>query len=409
MAVRICMLLHEYYPNDIRVSKEASSLIEGGLEVHLLCLQRKGEEKEELINGIHVHRVAIAQSFFWRGVWDILLAVNFFNPVFFRRLNKLQKILSFSVIHVHDLPLAKTGLRLRKHFSSIKIVLDFHENYPEALNVWFAWKKNPLIRLKNKIFFGYKRWLAYEKKMVQQADSVIVVVSEMKKRLQTLYRPQNTKLLEITNSETIKFLDQNKIPGIYDRQQGDFIMAYTGNVGPHRGVDTAVQALAYLKDLPQIRLELTGKLSSDSRNWLESMAKELGVESRIRINGFRPFEQFFSFMKYADVNLIPHNRNGHTDNTIPHKLYQGMLIGKPVLVSSAPPLKRVVEELDSGLVFEAGNPKDFAHQIRQLYTDKTLFERLGNNGAKATLEGNHNWEWTGKELTQFYKKMLDNE
>ena len=91
-------------------------------------------------------------------------------------------------------------------------------------------------------------------------------------------------------------------------------------------------------------------------------------------------DKFFSYMAFADVNLIPHNRNGHTDNTIPHKLYQGMMVGKPVLVSDAPPLKRVVEKLNSGLVFEGGNSKDFANKVEALYLNKVLYDQLGKNG-----------------------------
>ena len=135
------------------------------------------------------------------------------------------------------------------------------------------------------------------------------------------------------------------------------------------------------------------------------MIAELGIENTVKLNGYQPFERFFSYMTLADVNLIPHNRNGHTDNTIPHKLYQGMLTGKPVMVSSAPPLKRVVESLESGLVFEAGNPEDFARVTKILYNDKTLKERLGANGKKATLT-EHHWENTGLELIDTYKNLI---
>ena len=398
------MLLHEFYPNDIRVSKEAKSLIISGFDIHMLCLGRKNEASSEVVNGIHVHRVAIAQTFFWRGIWDIVLAFSFSQPIFKRKLRQLQKKECFVAFHVHDLPLAKTAIQVAEEFSDVKTILDMHENYPEALKVWFQWKKNPVIRLKNKLFFGFDRWLKYERWACEKADHVVVVVDEMKERLQSIHNIKLEKLTVVTNTESADFLNQEHIKNIYERKEGDFILAYTGGVGPHRGVDVAVKALKHL-DLPQIRLEITGTLSDDSRKWLTDLAKENGVENRVLINGYQPFHKFFSYMAYADVNLIPHNRNGHTDNTIPHKLFQGMMVAKPVLVSDAPPLKRIVEATEGGLIFEAGNDEDFAEKIRNLYENKVEYDRLGENGQKQTLEGDWNWETTVKSLVNLYNRL----
>lgn len=398
------MLLHEFYPNDIRVSKEAKSLIDAGFEIHMLCLARKGELESETVNGIHVHRVAIAQTFFWRGIWDIFLAISFTQPIFSKKLKQLQKKEKFSAFHVHDLPLAKVAIKLAAKVPNVKTVLDLHENYPEALKVWFQWKKNPLIRLKNKLFFGFERWLKYEAWACEQADHVVVVVDEMKERLQAIHNTIPEKVTVVTNTESRDFLEQEHIKDIYSRKVGDFILAYTGGVGPHRGVDVAVKALKHI-NYPQIRLEITGTLSVDSRQWLTDLAKENKVEDRVLINGYQPFHKFFSYMAYADVNLIPHNRNGHTDNTIPHKLFQGMMVAKPVLVSDAPPLKRIVEITKSGLIFEGGNAQDFAEKIKKLYENKVEYDRLGENGRAETLEGSWNWETTVKSLINLYNGL----
>ncbi|MHA7102360.1 glycosyltransferase family 4 protein [Roseivirga pacifica] len=407
MSKKICMLLHEFYPNDIRVSKETSALIKAGFEIHLICLARTGEASQEQINGIFVHRLSFAQTFFWRGIWDILLvAFNFVQPRFLQKLKTLHEKENFDAIHVHDLPLTKTALKLKSTDRSIKVIADFHENYPEALKVWFQWKANPIIRLKNNIFFDYNKWMRYEKKVCEQVDRVVVVVEEMKDRLKEVHGIDSKKVCVVTNSEAQDFLNQKLFSEVYDRTN-NFILAYTGNVGPHRGVDTIVESLQYLKEYKHLRLEITGKLSGNSEQSLKNMAKALGVESMIRFNGYQPFEKFFSYMKFADVNLIPHKRNGHTDNTIPHKLYQGMMVGKPVLVSDAPPLKRVVNELNSGLVFEANNAEDAARKIETLLTKKELCAQLGQNGKESTTNGKANWEHDSLNLTELYSNLLN--
>lgn len=401
------MLLHEFYPNDIRVSKEVKTLIGAGFEIHLLCLGKKGEQKDEMVNGTSIHRIPIAQTFFWRGIWDILLSINFLQPFFYKKLKQLHKKEQFSAFHVHDLPLAKTAIKLSSKFPATKTILDLHENYPEALKVWFQWKQNPIIRLKNRIFFDFNHWLKYERSACQKADEVIVVVDEMKERLISIHQINPEKISVVTNTESQDFLKQERIEDIYERKDNDFILAYTGGVGPHRGIDTAIKALKHL-DYPEIRIEITGSLSSDSEQWLTDLAQTNGVLGRVVINGYQPFHKFFSYMAYADVNLIPHNRNGHTDHTIPHKLFQGMMVAKPVIVSDAPPLKRVVETIDSGLVFQAGNAEDFAKKIEVLFLNKEKREELGINGFKATNNGKFSWEFTSKELVRVYKSLTIN-
>ncbi len=82
-----------------------------------------------------------------------------------------------------------------------------------------------------------------------------------------------------------------------------------------------------------------------------------------------------------------------------------MMAAKPLLVSSSAPLKRLVTKYKSGVVFEAGNPADFAEKAQQLYSDHALSNELGENGRKATLEGNLNWETTQLELIRLYNSI----
>ncbi len=67
-----------------------------------------------------------------------------------------------------------------------------------------------------------------------------------------------------------------------------------------------------------------------------------------------------------------------------------MALKKPVIVSDAPPLKRIVEETQCGLVFKSGDYNDFSKKVLSL-TDGALRETLGENGYEA-VNGRYNWE-----------------
>lgn len=404
MSKTIGMLLDGFYPSDIRVQKEATALIEAGFKVALLCKRRKGEAAYEAYEDINLMRIDSGTTHTSKGIIDIIVGINFIHPFFRHKLNSFINKFSVDVLHAHDLPLVKTAVLAAKK-QDIKVVADFHENYPEALKVWFQWKKNPVIRLKNKVFFGYNRWSAYEKWAVGNVDKVIAVVEEMKSRLVEEHGIASDKIKVVTNTESKDFVENELDEAIYMEDKNKFIVAYTGGVGPHRGVDTAIEALNYLKEFDDIVLYVTGTSSKAAQSTMAAAIKKYNLSNRVKALGYRPFAEFYSFMKMARVNLIPHHRNGHTDNTVPHKLFQCMMVERPLLVSSSTPLKRIVNETNSGLVFEAGNPQDLADKILELYHDSNKCEQLGENGKVATLKGDYNWENTGRGLVEFYKSF----
>lgn len=397
------MVLNESYPSDIRVLKEARVLIGAGYEITLCCVRRQGEKHSEVVDGIKVVRVSGSEQIWKKGLLDIFLAVFRIHPFFWMKLKSILRVEKFDLVHVHDLPLLFTA----KALSPVPVILDMHENYPDALAVWFKWRKNPLIKLKNSMFFGYNRWHKFELDAARKADEIIAVVDEMKKRLIEQSGISEKKVAVISNMEDRHFLNQEVDPNIFDKFEGKFIVSYTGNVGPHRGVDTLVKAMSHLKDEQDIVALIIGTCSSDTEAYLRSLIAKHGITNNVELWGYRPFHQFYSFMNMSSVNIIPHNRSGHTDHTIPHKLFQAMMVGKPVIVSSCKPLKRTVESSNAGLVFEAENAEDLARQILALYQNPALCESFGRNGKTATIDGEMNWEREGEKLLSLYAKYCN--
>ncbi|HRW98053.1 MAG TPA: glycosyltransferase family 4 protein [Cyclobacteriaceae bacterium] len=399
MARKVAMLLNAPYPADIRVKKETDALINAGFEIFLICLRKKNQAPREVVEGINVIRIDAGKNNYVLAFWDVVMSITFIHPRFKKALNKLLLEEKISIVHVHDLPLAGTALALRRQFS-IKVIVDLHENYPEALRTWFKWKKNLIVRLKNKLFLNPDRWFKYETKACLEADHVIAVVDEMKSRLAKSSGVDLEKITVITNTEDKNFIEQKLNKDVYENIPNGFIITYSGGIGPHRGVDTAIKGMAHLRDKP-IYLVIVGFGSPSVMTSLKELATQLQLQN-VYIKGYQPFEKFYSYMHLADVNVIPHQSNGHTDNTVPHKLFQGMMAGRPLLVSTCAPLKRIIEEYKSGLVFKADDATDFAAKVETLYSDKQLCEKLGANGTTATINGKLNWETTQLDLINLY-------
>lgn len=399
------MILNAPYPPDLRVKKETDALVKAGFRIYLLCLRKEGQEYREESEGISIERIDAGKNNFQLAVRDIIMAMTFKHPEFRKAIPGWTKRNNIAIIHVHDLPLAGTALALRKKLG-VKVVVDLHENYPDALRTWFEWKKGFLVKLKNRIFMNPDRWTNHERKAVLESDHVIAVVDEMRNRLISAYGVDPEKVVVVSNSEDKSFVNHPPDSSVFSDYGNKFTVLYSGGIGPHRGVDTAIEGMKYLTGYPQIQLIIIGSGSKDVMRHLLNTVQKENVQDSVHFLGYQPFTKFFSFMHFASVNTIPHKSNPHTDNTIPHKLFQAMMAARPVLVSSSAPLKRIVETTQSGLVFEAGDPKDFADKVLSLYHDRALADSLGANGRKATVNGTLNWDNEQQTLIEFYRKLF---
>ena len=404
--MNIGMLLNGNYPADIRVRKEAETLAKNHA-VFVLCKKNPNEKEYEVVNGVQVIRKVEYKSLAHEGIIDVIASVSFMHPFFKAELPYFIKENNINVLHVHDLPLAKTAfLAARKHH--LKTVLDLHENYPAALMTWFAWRKNPVIRIKNKLFFGYNRWRHYESRIIKKYNIVIAVVDEMKQRLIEQHSLNAENIVIVPNAEKKEFAKnfENEIPNYFENRKNKFTISYVGGFGPHRGLHTAILGMKEIsKKIPNALLILVGPANNDVRNHLQNLIIENNLSEFVEIRGREPFNNVVNIMKSSSVNIIPHISNEHTESAVPHKFFQILLSGKPLLVSDCAPMKRLVTEHQIGNYFESENPISFANSIVNIHSDYDLAKEKAAKGNHESLNGNLNWEFTSKNLVHLYDNL----
>ena len=186
--MKIGMILEDYYPDDIRVTKEVEALVLAGFEVFLLCMKKEDEKKEEFVNGLHIIRVNLPIKQTLKGLFfRAINAFSFNHPLWTKEIESFIIKYKIDILHIHDLPLFGSANKVVKKLNK-KIVIDLHENYPDGLQVWGIWKKDFKNRYIYPILSNYKRWLSFEKLACEQSDRVIVVVSQMQERLEKLHK-----------------------------------------------------------------------------------------------------------------------------------------------------------------------------------------------------------------------------
>jgi glycosyltransferase involved in cell wall biosynthesis len=380
------MVLDREFPPDIRVENEISALSQAGHDVHIACYTRKNKPEYEKTSQVTIHRKPISPLIYKSSVASLTLPGYF---LFWKRF--LRKILSnepFDVLHIHDLPLVGVGRKLKKDFP-LKLIADLHENWPAFLEI-SKHTNTPAGKILSPIFL----WRRYEKRILQHADAIIVVVEEAKDRLIGLGIP-SAGIFVVSN--TINLGDVQVTDRPYT---GGAMLYYAGGINFHRGLQNVILAMHRARN-KQIKFRILGEGSYKTD--LEKLTESLSLNNSVIFEGYQPFRKVMDMLSESDFAIIPHIKTEHTDSTIPHKLFQYMYAQKPVIASDCLPIKRIMEETGSGFVYPSNDIERLGALLDRLGT--TEYNDMGIRGRKAVIE-KYNWENDSRVLAEIYRDYL---
>ena len=403
------MILHSEagYPDDIRVTKEIGALVNAGYEVHLLCQCRTGQKSyEKLGSGVHVHRVYLehanspADSISGK-LHTLVKNIRIQRPRDEWRdsITRFTQDAQIDVLHCHDLPALPVACEVAR-VHSIPIVADLHENWPgftiTDIHQLPTWKKVLRRRL-------YRQWKMLEREFLPQCSRVVVVVEEAAQRVRSSCSVQPENLVVVSNTEDTSTLDVQQIPfnNLFPER---WTATYVGGIGPHRGIDTSIRAAAIAgPKIPDFQLAIVGPSPLQIPR-LKRMIEDAAADRYITIVPKVPSTQVPDYIRSSKVCLVPHNDTEHTNTTVPHKLFQYMLLEKPVLVSDCPPLERIVSATECGTVFHRNDAPHMAEQLIHMASDSAQLATWAKNGARAA-SNEFSWSKDAVRLIDMYESI----
>lgn len=402
-AFRILQITKARFPPEIRVVKEGLSLAEAGYGSAVVCPPYDGQAERETWEGIEIFRPDPLRK---RSVVDKLVDQSaFLSPAWFRAIRHAISEYKPHVLHVHDIWLGRVAFAARQ---AQRIVMDLHENMPAAVVEYRKGYHGPELWFRD-VFHRHERILKYERRLLESSDMVLAVVEEARERV-LINHPHlgPAKVVNVENLESKRFVAD---PGSGKPAFGKdhFSVLYIGGMGPHRGVDTLIRAMATIKEHGRnIKVHLIGARPSQYLCMLQDLIRTLEVQDHVRLIDWVPAGDVLANIQQADVCCVPHHSNAHTDNTMPHKLSQYMIARRPLLVSSSAPLARTVRQADAGLIFRAGDARDCAARILEFEADPALAARYSENGYRYVIEKGHNWEEeSAPALITAYDKLFE--
>jgi glycosyltransferase involved in cell wall biosynthesis len=399
--LKIGMILDQTFPPDIRVENEGITLAQHGFNVNILCFTYRGDKiKNELFNGIKIHRIHKSKKWVKRGRALINSKFDYYTPFWVKQIKNFIRENHIDILHVHDLYMLGAAFKANESIG-LKIIADLHENYVEGLKYYSFANTFP-----GNILISQKNWAKKEIEWCAKADHIITVIDEAVDRYMQLgiSRENISVVANYVNSE--HFLDAPDDASIFRRFRDKFTAAYIGGFDHHRGLSSVIEAVpAVIQEIPNFLLILVG--SGKNLDELRNLAQKLKITNHIAFEGFQSPQKLPSYIKASSVCLIPHLKTAHTDNTIPHKLFHYMLLEKPVIATNCNPLERILNETHAGLVYASENASDLAEKIIYLNKKPDLMEEMGTNGKGAVFD-KYNWDNTAGNLINLYKILEQN-
>jgi glycosyltransferase involved in cell wall biosynthesis len=167
---------------------------------------------------------------------------------------------------------------------------------------------------------------------------------------------------------------QSTIPFLCEKREKSFHLLYVGRLIREKGLDVLLNAMQFLRDCDLV-LDVVGV--GPNKNQFIELSQKLHIIDRVSWYPWVEKKSVGAVYRHAQVFISPAIwREPFGMTTV-----EAMFFGIPVVVSSDTGPAWIVGE-DAGRVFKNGNPVDLAAQIKILYNDKELRNRLSQMGSK---------------------------
>jgi glycosyltransferase involved in cell wall biosynthesis len=173
------------------------------------------------------------------------------------------------------------------------------------------------------------------------------------------------------------------------------IIGYAGSMGITNALETFIDAIKLMEDIPEIHFVLVG--SGDLRN---KYITELKGFSNVTFLDRIPQSEVNKFLSHCDIlYLSTKNSKVWEFGQSMNKIVEYMLAGKPIIANYSG-YKTMINEADCGEFVDNFDPQEIKEAIiRYAFLTKENLHKIGENGRK--------WIWENRQYSQLTKTFLD--
>lgn len=362
--------------NDSRASKEITSLVNNGFDVHVI-----GWDRTHIVSNyenIQINNNTISGSFFkykcnyGESFKNILGLLLFQIWLFIKLIKDNKKILC---IHACDFDCGYVSYLICNMYN-IKLVYDMYDYYSDSRDM------SPKVEMIiNKL----------ENKVINSSD-ISIICGEWRKEQIKGTNPK--RLIVIHNSPEIKNIENKKIVKSKSKKTK---IVYVGILQDYR---LLLEILDAIKDNNSYELHIGG-FGKYEKEFKEASKKY----NNIYFYGSLKYSDVLSLEKECDILFATYDpKIKNHKYSAPNKVYEAMALGKPIIVCKKTGIDKLITNNDIGVSINY-NSKDFIKALDK-FDDKDYMKDISKRSRKLY---NTKYSWTAMEkvIINEYKVLME--
>ncbi|MBI2106984.1 glycosyltransferase family 4 protein [Candidatus Woesearchaeota archaeon] len=357
----------------------AKRQVKEGHEVHVFCCDsdkyKRLEVKEEVIEGVHVHRYPY---------WFRLSLSTFIWPSLLWKLPKYD----FDVIHSHvsgHAYILIAGIVARK-----KNTIHVHTTHCPWTDAFRPKILKPFLFI-NDLFLNRLSFRLIDK-IVSITPWELDTLKKWTNEKKIIVIPNGTDEILFNKIKVNNFKKDNKIKGK--------LVLFFGRLNPTKGPEKLAQAA----------VEISKERKGISFVWIgsdEGKAEEVkkiieGHKNMQYLGPIRGKNKIAEMFQASDVYVLPSYREG-----LPLTLFEAYASGLPVIASPVNGIPYEMEDGVNGYFVNYGDIENLKKRILEVLDNKKLALKFSKNNIKKAK--NYSWEIIAKRYEDLYKELIENQ
>lgn len=357
---------------DPRVSKSAASLVSAGYHVTVFCWDRLQQTLTgDQLPGVTFIRRQI-RGRYASGLKNLVPLLRWQIALFgwlFANRNKMD------VIHACDFDTVVPAFCISQLFH-IPLIYDIFDFYADN------------IRAVNPAAARMAAWL--DRRIIRRVDGVILADEN---RIDQLKPAVPKRQVVIYNTPPDRYMNGGSGP------DGRFTIAYAGQLLLNRGL---LELITVVSQHPEWQLNLAG-FGGDA----EKIVAAAKACPNITFSGSVDYDKALQMMITSTVIYalydpkLPNHRYAS-----PNKLFEAMMLAKPIIVAGGTGIDRLVEKEAIGLVVPYGDCSALEQALCKLDENPGKAHEIGLRARKC-YENRYNWSKMEGKLLSFYRQVLE--
>ncbi len=360
------------------IAELAQRQVSEGHEVHVFCCDsdknKRIKIKEEIIDGVHVHRIPY---------WFRLSLNTFIWPSLLWKFKG-----NFDVVHSHvsgHLYVLVTGI-----LAKIKKFKYIHTTHCPWTGVEFRPKYLKPFLVLNDLVFNKLSFSLIDKIIPITPWEIPTINKFVKDKNKIKIIPNGTDKILYKKIEHNNFRKRHNIKEKY-------LVLFFGRLNPTKGPEK----------LAETAINITKKRNDIAFVWVgpdEGKADEViklikPFKNMKYLGPLRGKENIAEMYQAADVYVLPSYREG-----LPLTLFEAMASGLPIVASPVNGVPYEMSEPENGFFVQYNDIKKMEEKILEILNNKELAKKMSKNNFKKALQ--YDWDLIYKSYMKEYKNLL---